>query len=265
MGTQQNILLFGGTSEGRELTALLAQAGIFVCVSVATERGARDFFVESPFVTFHQGTLTQDEKVHLMSKVSAVVDATHPYAQSISAHVRAAAEQAHKPYIRVLRPPSDTQGCMLAPTLEKAVSLIPEAGNVLATTGAKELAAYRALPHFKERLFVRILDDAASLEKALATGLAREHIVVGRGPFSEASNKELIERFHIKTLVTKESGEAGGYPEKLAAARACNVQVIVIARPAEKDGMLVSVAFDYITQHILVPNNALVPNKEVSA
>lgn len=263
MSTQHNILLFGGTSEGRELTALLAHAGISVCVSVATERGTHDFFVESPLVSFHQGTLTQEEKVKFMRNVRAVVDATHPYAQSISAHVRAAAKQAHTPYIRVLRPPSNTHGCLVAPTLEEAVTLIPETGNVLATTGAKELAAYRALSHFQERLYVRILDDAASLEKALSSGLARDHIITGRGPFSETDNKALLERFNIQTLVTKESGEAGGYPEKLAAARACNVQVIVIARPPEKDGMLVDEAFEYITQHILVPN-ILIPTKEVN-
>ena len=238
-----NILIFGGTSEGRELTQLLADAGASVCVSVATERGLKDFFVDSPLVSFHQGALTQEEKVQFMSDFDAIVDATHPYAQSISGHVREAATLAGKPYLRVLRPLGDVQGCLVAPTLAEAVALIPAEGAVLSTTGAKELAVYQALPCYRERLVARVLDDDASLEKARSMGLPDEHILAGRGPFSQQENEDVIERFDIKTLVTKESGTAGGYPEKRAAARAHGVTVVVVARPVEEDGMSVEEAF----------------------
>lgn len=243
MAKASNILIFGGTSEGRELTQLLADTGVSVCVSVATERGLKDFFVDSPLVSFHQGALTQEEKVQFMGNFDAVVDATHPYAQSISGHVREAAALAGKPYVRVLRPLGDVQGCLVAPSLAKAVALIPAEGAVLSTTGAKELAVYQALPHFRERLVARVLNDEASLEKARGMGLPDEHILAGRGPFSRQENEDVIERFDIKTLVTKESGTAGGYPEKLAAARAHGVTVVVVARPVEKDGMSVEEAF----------------------
>lgn len=242
-----NILIFGGTSEGRELTQLLADAGAFVCVSVATERGLKDFFVNSPLVSFHQGALTQEEKVQFMGDFDAVVDATHPYAQSISGHVREAATLAGKPYLRVLRPLGDVQGCLVAPTLAEAVALIPAEGAVLSTTGAKELAVYQALPRYRERLVARVLDDDASLEKARSMGLPDEHILAGRGPFSQQENEDVIERFDIKTLVTKESGTAGGYPEKLAAARAHGATVVVVARPVEEDGMSVKEAFTALT------------------
>ena len=243
MTKASNILIFGGTSEGRELTQLLADTGVSVCVSVATERGLKDFFVDSPLVSFHQGALTQEEKVQFMGDFDAVVDATHPYAQSISGHVREAAALAGKPYVRVLRPLGDVQGCLVAPTLAEAVALIPAEGAVLSTTGAKKLAVYQALPHYRERLVARVLNDEASLEKARNMGLPDEHILTGRGPFSQQENEDVIERFGIKTLVTKESGTAGGYPEKLAAARAHGVTVVVVARPVEKDGMSVEEAF----------------------
>lgn len=243
MAKASNILIFGGTSEGRELTQLLADTGVSVCVSVATERGLKDFFVDSPLVSFHQGALTQEEKVQFIGDFDAVVDATHPYAQSISGHVREAAALAGKPYVRVLRPLGDVQGCLVAPSLAEAVALIPAEGAVLSTTGAKELAVYQALPHFRERLVARVLDDETSLEKARGMGLPDEHILAGRGPFSQQENEDVIERFDIKTLVTKESGTAGGYPEKLAAARAHGVTVVVVARPVEKDGMSVEEAF----------------------
>ncbi len=240
-------MIFGGTSEGRELTQLLADTGVSVCVSVATERGLKDFFVDSPLVSFHQGALTQEEKVQFMGDFDAVVDATHPYAQSISGHVREAAALAGKPYVRVLRPLGDVQDCLVAPTLAEAVALIPAEGAVLSTTGAKELAVYQALPHYRERLVARVLDDEASLEKARSMGLPDEHILAGRGPFSQQENEDAIERFDIKTLVTKESGTAGGYPEKLAAARAHGVTVVVVARPVEKDGMSVKEAFEALS------------------
>ncbi len=241
-----NILLFGGTSEGRELTQLLADAGIRVCVSVATERGLQDFAVDNPLVSLRQGSLTHEEKVEIMGEFDVVVDATHPYAQSISGHVRAAAKAAGKPYLRVLRPLGDTAGCLLAESLEDVLALIPEKGAVLATTGAKELARYQTLPQYRKRLVARILDDEASIEKARAIGLPEEHILAGRGPFSQEDNEEIIRRFNIKTLVTKESGATGGYPEKLAAARACGVTLVVIARPEEEGGLSVDQAFTQI-------------------
>ena len=236
MAKASNILIFGGTSEGRELTQLLADTGVSVCVSVATERGLKDFFVDSP-----------------MGDFDAVVDATHPYAQSISGHVREAAMLAEKPYVRVLRPLGDVQGCLVAPTLAEAVALIPAEGAVLSTTGAKELAVYQALPHFQERLVARVLDDEASLEKARSMGLPDKHILAGRGPFSQQENEDVIERFDIKTLVTKESGTAGGYPEKLAAARAHGVTVVVVARPVEEDGMSVEEAFAALSDPAELP------------
>ena len=247
MAKPNNILLFGGTGEGRELTNLLANAGMQVCVSVATERGLADFSLDDPRVTFRMGALTHEEKVQLMAGFDVVIDATHPYAQSISGHVRAAAAEAGVPYLRVLRPLGDTEGCLVADTLEAAMALVPPEGNVLATTGAKEVHLYRALPAYQERLIARVLNDEGSVEKCRAIGLPEEHILAGRGPFSQEDNEAVIRQFNIKTLVTKESGAAGGYPEKLAAARACGATIVVVARPVEEDGLSVDQAFRNVT------------------
>ncbi len=255
--TPQNILLFGGTSEGRELTQRLANVGARICVSVATPRGLSDFAVNNPHVSFHQGALTQEEKVQLMASFDVVVDATHPYAQSISEHVREAARAAGKPYVRVLRPQSNTTGCLVAPTLAQAIALIPAEGAVLSTTGAKELSAYQALLNYQKRLVVRVLNDEASVEKALALGIPREHILAERGPFSQEENEEVLRSFNIKTLVTKESGAKGGYPEKIAAAQVCGVTVIVIARPPEKGGLSVDEAFELLTSTNTMSQGAL--------
>ena len=256
MTAPRNILLFGGTSEGRDLTQLLADAGMQVCVSVATERGLADFATDNPRVTFRMGALSHEEKVQLMGGFDAVVDATHPYAQSISGHVRAAASEAGVPYLRVLRPLGDTKGCLVAESLQAAMALVPEEGNVLATTGAKEVHLYQALPAYQERLVARVLNDEGSVEKCRAIGLPEEHILPGRGPFSQEDNEAVMRQFNIKTLVTKESGTSGGYPEKLAAARACGATIVVVARPEEPDGLSVDQALDLLTKNL--PNDGVI-------
>ncbi len=65
------------------------------------------------------------------------------------------------------------------------------------------------------------------------SGVAEEWIVTGRGPFSVEENRRQIRAFDIGTLVTKDSGPAGGVPEKLAAARAEGCRVVVVRRPAD--------------------------------
>ena len=66
-----------------------------------------------------------------------------------------------------------------------------------------------------------------------AAGLPEDHILAARGPFSLADNLETMERYAIRSLVTKDGGAAGGFPEKLEAARRLGVQVLLIRRPAE--------------------------------
>ena len=105
------------------------------------------------------------------------------------------------------------------------------------------------MPGFQERLVARVLDDAASVERCRDMGLPDEHILAGRGPFSYENNLQVMQDFHIATMVTKESGTAGGYPEKLAAARDCKATVVVVARPPEADGLGVEQAFNKILSH----------------
>jgi precorrin-6x reductase len=104
---------------------------------------------------------------------------------------------------------------------------------VLLTTGSRNL-----LPYAEQALLtgvplaVRVLDTPESLAACRSAGIAADRIIAGRGPFSLAENLAAIGRFGIGVLVTKESGSAGGFQEKLAAAEAAGCRVIVIRRPA---------------------------------
>lgn len=241
------VLLFSGTTEGKELAIRLADAGVDVCVSVASDVGARSMPTDVAGLETIVGPLSYEEKLALFAEYDVIVDATHPYAESISEHVKQAADELGKRLVRVVREPSDTEGCLVTPTLEEAIALIPDDAIVLTTTGSKQIGAYAVLPRFAERVYARVLDDAASVDACHEAGLADDHIIAKRGPFSLQDNIDDIDRFGITALVTKDSGAAGGFPEKVEACRARGITCIVIARPVEADdGLFPDAAFDAI-------------------
>ncbi len=235
------ILLYGGTVEGRTLAEALDAAGVETLVSVATETGENLLTSASEYLSVRRGGLGVQGMESLMREgFSHVIDATHPYAVNVSAHLREAAGKVGLPYIRVVRESGDMEGCTVVDSLAEAVASIDEEGNVLSTTGSKEIAAYADLPNYQTRLYARVLDAEKSVAACEAIGLEGEHIIAERGPFTVQHNVEQIKRFDIATLVTKDGGKEGGYPEKLEAARQCGVRMIVVRRPVEEGGFTVS-------------------------
>lgn len=105
--------------------------------------------------------------------------------------------------------------------------------NILITTGSKELAPYTQIPDFAERCYVRALPTLEALEKCQALGFRREHLILMQGPFSEEMNVAQLRYADAGYLVTKASGETGGFPEKCEAALALGVEVVCIGRPKE--------------------------------
>jgi precorrin-6A/cobalt-precorrin-6A reductase len=81
-----------------------------------------------------------------------------------------------------------------------------------------------------------VLDHPQSVQAALSAGIPKQNIIKGRGPFSIQQNVAVIKEYNIGALVTKDSGEAGGVPAKLEAARAAGCRVVVIRRPDELIG-----------------------------
>lgn len=105
--------------------------------------------------------------------------------------------------------------------------------NILITTGSKELAPYTRIPDFAARCYVRALPTVEALEKCQALGFRREHLILMQGPFSEEMNVAQLRYADAGYLVTKASGETGGFPEKCEAALALGVEVVCIGRPKE--------------------------------
>ena len=235
------VLVFGGTTEGREIAEWLsARGGCEVFISSLTEFGS-SLVQGLENVTSLTGRLLPDDIEDLLRDQSfgCVVDATHPYAAGVSASIAGAAEACGVKLYRVLREDEPVGPWNSVDSPQEAARFVADRpGNVLLTTGSKDLPLYaEAIPDFTERVYVRILPVASSLEAASGLGLAVDHIIAMKGPFSKELNCALIRDLDIDILVTKASGAAGGFWEKVEAARECGIELVVIHRPVKEDGL----------------------------
>ena len=170
--------------------------------------------------------------MELLEGCALCIDATHPYAIHVTASVREACRKAGVPYLRLLRPASDTEGARCFETADDAAQWLGrQEGNILLTTGAKELSAYADID--PERLYPRILPSHASLDACEQLGIPHRNIIAMQGPFSSELNRAIIHQYRIRYLVSKDGGVPGGFPEKAEAARETGTELILLCRPEE--------------------------------
>lgn len=238
----RRILIFSGTTEGRKLAELLSKAGISAVVCVATEYGEE---VMNPLfgIELHQGRMKKQEMKEFMAKGDflAVVDATHPFAVQVSENIRQSAEEETLPYLRLKRNTKtefapEKKWLSFSSNEECRTALQKTKGKILLTTGSKELSAYCTTEELKDRLYVRVLPSEESIALCKKQGLTGKQIIAMQGPFSEELNMALIRQYQIAYLVTKESGMAGGFWEKVSAAEKLGVGICVIGNPEKQEG-----------------------------
>lgn len=226
------ILLFGGTTEGRVLAEKLSALGAEVAVSVATQAGAEEL-AGLPNIEVLTGRLDRPGMEVLLPGFDLCVDATHPYANIATATIRAACEQTGTPRRRLLRPASRTEGAVGVSSCKAAVEFLAgRPGNILLTTGSKELSAFDGLD--QNRLYVRVLPTHEGLSACEELGVPHSHILALQGPFSQKLNEAMLEQYNIRWLVTKDGGRAGGFEEKLAAAQNTGANVVLVERPPDE-------------------------------
>lgn len=231
-----NILLFGGTSEGRELAEWFHGEGYDLTLCVATDYGAA---LAPQGVRTLTGRLDRAGMRRLFRENSftCAVDATHPYAVEVTGNLRQAAQDAGIPCYRLLRDAGPAGDWLSAADMAAAAELAKSlTGTILLTTGSKELAAF-AEPGLRERCYPRVLPSLDSLGHCLELGFPPAQILCMQGPFSRELNAALIRQYGIRVLVTKASGSAGGFGDKMEAAREAGCDRIVVERPAEEAGL----------------------------
>lgn len=246
------ILVLGGTLDSRLLTELLLEEGKAVCYSSLTNIAA-DQIAENPLLTKISGQLdvgTLRETITIYN-INLCIDATHPYAREISENAIWACDAMDIDYIRLERPSHIDEGSDIIAyhTYEEARDyLIGAMGNsdrnILLTTGSRQLEAFEGLP--KERTYIRVLPTAGVLKKCENLGYKPRHILALQGPFSVEMNVATMKEYNIGFVVTKDSGDVGGIPEKVAAARLVDAKILFIRRPTVAYPRVISTVEDAV-------------------
>jgi precorrin-6A/cobalt-precorrin-6A reductase len=164
-------------------------------------------------------------------RIDFLIDATHPYAATISANAAAAAARNSTPVLGLRRPPwsalegdfwvsvADSEGAV------RALGRKPR--RVFLAVGRQELAPFSRAP--QHHYFIRSVDP---VDPPLDVPHAR--YILARGPFTESADRELLESFAINAIVAKNSGGEATY-SKIAAARALGIPVFMFERPPVPD------------------------------
>lgn len=231
------ICIFAGTSEGRKLLERLCGRGLQMTVCVATEYG-EVLLGEHPDVKIRAGRMDQNQMEEMLrgGGFDLVVDATHPYADKVTENIAAACRNTGVEYLRLLRDSNsdDSDGIFIENTAACVEYLKNTEGNILLTTGSKELPAYKEL---SDRIYVRVLPMQVSLDICAQSGIAPERIIAMQGPFDEELNLALLKMTRAKYMVTKDTGGPGGYGAKISAAKKAGVHAIIIGRPVQREGL----------------------------
>ena len=115
-------------------------------------------------------------------------------------------------------------------------------GNILITTGSKELHLYTQIPDYESRCTARVLPTRSVVEACTELGFTGKHLICMQGPFDLEMNQATLRYANADYMVTKASGKNGGYDEKCEAALAAGVQLVVIGRPKEQVEPVMSLA-----------------------
>ena len=260
----KQVIVFAGTTEGRQLSAWLAAAGVETLCSVATEYG--ELLVEKqPHLSVHQGRLLPEEMEQLFAEEGKplVLDVTHPYAVAVSANIKAACEKAGCEYLRLIRRSlmnknacKTAEEIVVVESVEAAVNFLKTTeGSIFVTTGSKELAKFTALPDYQNRVYARVLATPEVVTQCTEAGFTGPHLICMQGPFSKELNLAMLRSIGAAWMVTKEAGRAGGFEEKMTAAKEAGVKVVLIGRPQEQAGLSIEEGVKLLAERFHIPSD----------
>lgn len=261
------IWIFGGTTEGRLLAEYCSREKIEAWVSVASEYG-EELLQEELMESGNAGNPDLNHNTCLAKKnlktvqassvikvlrgrmdryqmeefirnqgIHLVIDATHPHARLVSEEIQEACGRTGVRLERCLRAEGEqnkARDWVEVDSIQEAVSFLSSvSGVIFATTGSKELEALCQIPDYQKRVYARVLPTSNVLKKCEKLGITGSHLIAMQGPFSTEMNTLFLRQTKAEWLLTKDSGRAGGFQEKVEAARENGTRVVVIRRPEE--------------------------------
>jgi len=231
-----NVLILGGTTEASVLARQVAGnprlAPILSLAGRTTNPRAQPIATRTGGFGGIKGLVRylRDEAIE------AVIDATHPYADQMSAHAVAACRETGVPLASLVRPEWQAEAgdrWQVVPSFDTAArALGPTPRRVFLSLGRQELHVFAAAPqhHYIARLIER--PERADLPPDL-------RLVQARGPFDREAELRLLTEEQIDVMVSKNSGGDATYA-KIEAARALGLPVIMIARPNKPAGQVLT-------------------------
>jgi precorrin-6A/cobalt-precorrin-6A reductase len=246
-----HLLILGGTGEAGALAAaVLARFGD--AVAVTTSLAGRTTQPKLPAGAVRRGGFGGAAALAsylAAERVTAVIDATHPFAAQISAQAVEASATAGVPRLRLERPPwlrhPDDRWIEVDGVAAAAAALPALGRRAFLTIGHRGLDAFAGLPgmHF----LVRLVEAPGR-----TLPLPSAELLLGRGPFTLPEERLILERHGIDMLVTKASGGAAT-AAKLEAARERGLPVVMLRRPPPPPGarvLGVAAALDWLVDSL---------------
>lgn len=228
------LLLLAGTREARTLAGLLAECGVPTLASLAgTTRTPKALPVATRIGGF--GGVAGFEACLDDRQITAVLNATHPFAEAMDRRTAAICAARGLPCLRLLRPawragPSDVWHAVRG--LAHVAQALPVGARAFLATGPGSLGAVGPVPR-AEAVFCRRIDPPTE-----SFPWSNGDWIVGRPGISAESEARLFEDLSITHLVTKNAGGQDGEP-KLRAAQALRLPVIMVERPRPAPGQRV--------------------------
>lgn len=238
------VLILGGTSEARELAKQLDERGVSAVSSLAGRVSNPASPVGEVRIGGFGGVAGLVDHLRA-SPVDVLVDATHPFAATISAHAALASAETGTRLVALRRPgwtAEDGDRWQRVPTIEAAAAVVhaSPSGTVFVTTGRRDLAAFAG--DVEHHYLVRTVDPPEPPVPERMT------LVLDRGPYTLDGELALMRAHDVRMLVTKDSG-GELTSAKLAAARELGMPVVMIDRPPLPDGVeVVSTVGDTLTR-----------------
>jgi precorrin-6A/cobalt-precorrin-6A reductase len=227
---QPNVLILGGTTEARELAAALSDRPFSTTISLAG-RTAAPAAQPVPVRVGGFGGIDGLARYLRTHEIDFLIDATHPYAQTISLNAAAAAAQTSTPLLGLRRPPwqaADGDFWVDVAGPEGAVRALGRSPRrVFLAVGRQELNPFCSAP--QHHYFIRSVDPVDP-----PLDVPHASYILARGPFTEAADHALLGSNSINAIVAKNSGGDATF-SKITAARALGIPVFMFKRPTAPD------------------------------
>ncbi len=226
------ILIFGGTTEGRIAAAVCDEASKRYLYS--TKSG--DQRLVANYAEQISGALSREQMVQMICDrgVELIIDAAHPYAEELHSNIAWSAAQREIPTIRYERKSDaiEYDNILYFETLSDAIEYVKDRNinGLLALTGVKSAALLAPICE-DNRVTLRIMDREDSARQIERAGFPENHLIY-YNLSGENDDFRLCKELKINVILTKESGESGGYAKKVELARQLNIPLLVIKRPA---------------------------------